>query len=209
MQQMAMMPAGNNMPPQLMQMQQPQQQPMQQLQNGNMVQAGHEMSAAEAASQQAPPPAPPPPGSGVGGSQASSDAADARIWEKNRRWKATLPEGEFIPLVKISEPFAPGSQPREDVVLKLIENGDIVRQTGHSKKTKGFMVMPVLALAKSPDEQDVEGFVTRRSIDKTRDDGDILWFEEIVEKAPEEGDKGERRDRWKAGRASREASGAS
>jgi hypothetical protein len=64
--------------------------------------------------------------------------------------------------------------------VQWLENGDVVRQMGHSKKSKGYMVMPVRVLNEATDEEkEVEGYVTRRSVDKNRDDGDVSWFEEV------------------------------
>jgi hypothetical protein len=134
------------------------------------------------------------------GGSSSSKAA----WDKVRKWRVTdLPEEELVPLVSVFEPFGPGigRQPSDDIVLKWLETGDVVRQTGHSKKIKGYMVMPVKLVGSSPDEEEVEGFVTRRSNDKARDNGEAVWFEEVD---GDRDDRLERSERWKPGRAPRD-----
>ncbi|CAE7493434.1 unnamed protein product, partial [Symbiodinium microadriaticum] len=51
---------------------------------------------------------------------------------------------------------------------------------GHSKKVRGYMVMPIRI------EQD-EGWVVRRLVDRNRDHGyQVPWFEEIVNGEPRE-----------------------
>merc|ERR1712190_629289 len=106
-------------------------------------------------------------------------------WDKNRMWKVVnLESGGAmqLPLVNRVEPFAPNSkkQPPEEIVLKWLENDDVLEQVGHSKKMRGFMVMPVRTTG--CDQQDViEGWVTRRLIDKAREGGEESWLEEIRE----------------------------
>jgi len=108
-------------------------------------------------------------------------SSPSKAWDKVRRWQATIPEDERVPVVTCSEPFGPGigRDAPEDIVVKWLKNGDVVRQTDHSKKMKGYMVMPVKVEASNPFEVEVEGFVTRRSIEKNRDNGDVVWFEEV------------------------------
>lgn len=116
-------------------------------------------------------------------------AMNVNSWESNRIWKVSNVDdrrGEQLPIVKRPEPFAPGTGriPPEDLMVRLLHNGDVVEQIGHSKKVRGYMVMPVKI------EQD-EGWVVRRVVDKNRESTGV-WFHELV--------NGQVRDRRKSRR---------
>lgn len=98
-------------------------------------------------------------------------------WSKNRNWKVVNLTDAKLAVVNRPDPFAPKSDrlPPEDLVVRWLENGDEVEQTGHSKKTRGFMVMPV----RIKNEPTLEGWVVRRVADKDRDRKEA-WFEEIT-----------------------------
>merc|ERR1712039_1131040 len=102
-------------------------------------------------------------------------------WDKNRMWRVvnlSSNDGRALPVVNKVEPYAPGTRAApEDIVIKWLHNGDILEQVGHSKKVKGYMVMPVKLTSK--DAADVEGWVTRRLVDKSRDSESASWLEEI------------------------------
>lgn len=103
--------------------------------------------------------------------------------DHNRLWKAVNLEGDGIPLVTIPQPYAPGSDktPPDDAVVRWLQDGEIVEQVGHSKKVRGYMVMPVRCKVGADGEATTssEGWVTRRAADKSR--SDESWFEEIVD----------------------------
>jgi len=104
-------------------------------------------------------------------------------WDQNRMWKVTnLEAGQQLAVVRKVEPYAPGSGriPADDNLVKWLSNGDVVEQTGHSKKLRGYMVMPIRMDSDS-------GWVVRRMVDKSG-----AWFQEIV--------NGESRDRRKTRR---------
>lgn len=109
-------------------------------------------------------------------------------WDKNRMWKVVNLEPENdrqLPVVKKVEPYAPGTGrvPAEDIVVRWLKNGDVLEQVGHSKKMRGYMVMPVRltsADGASKDEEVLEGWVTRRLVDKARDHGGE-WLQEVRE----------------------------
>lgn len=116
--------------------------------------------------------------------RAPATAADGfATWDKNRIWKVTnLDDDRSLPLVTRSEPYAPGGRsPPEEIVVRWLVSGDVVEQIGHSKKTKGCMVMPVKVVSdEKGDVQDVEGWVTRRMVDKQRESAEnSAWFEEL------------------------------
>jgi len=110
-------------------------------------------------------------------------------WDTNRIWRVVnVQEQEQLPLVKKCEPFAPGTGkiPPSDVLVRNLLNGDIVTQVGHSKKVRGYMVMPVKI------DMD-EGWVVRRLVDRSRDHP--AWFEELINGEPREKRKHRNRDR--------------
>lgn len=135
------------------------------------------------------------------GADGDDVGAAAGNWDKNRMWKVVnLESGDSrsLPVVKRVEPYAPGTgrTPPEDIVVRWLQNGDVLEQIGHSKKMRGFMVMPVKFV--SPDSKDEgaaaeEGWVTRRLVDKTRDHEGGSWLEEIREEGRVRR-KGHRRD---------------
>jgi len=110
-------------------------------------------------------------------------------WEKIRVWKVVNiePDDEpLLPVVSRAEPHPPDSTrlPPDDMVVKWLQNGDIVRQLGHSKKMRGYMVMPIRTQRteepediNEEDPQQVEGWVTRRLADKY---AEKYWFEELA-----------------------------
>jgi len=99
--------------------------------------------------------------------------AAAGSWDKERTWKVVNVEGNQLPVVRQPEPYSPGSGriPPDDSVIVWLENGDIVKQTGHSKKVRGHMVMPV-QLGSGPEALG-EGWVTRRLVGTS-----AIWFVE-------------------------------
>lgn len=121
---------------------------------------------------------------------ASSTESNSHHYTKNRTWRVTnlQEQGELkdtaIPLVSVAKAFCPdiATDPREDLVVRWLKKGDVVRQIGHSKKVKGFMVMPVRFSSPADgaqcDEDEQDGWVTRSSPDKTSD-GEGVWFEEV------------------------------
>jgi len=113
-----------------------------------------------------------------GASSVASDAAAAAggSWDKNRMWKVVNLQQRSLPLVSRAEPFAPGTShaPLDDIVVRWLSDGDVVEQVGHSKKMRGYMVMPVRLEGGGS-----EGFVTRRLVDKTRDGPEDVWFVEL------------------------------
>jgi len=129
------------------------------------------------------------PGALVSGGRAGAPSS----WDKNRLWKVVHLEASAgsrqLPMVSRAEPYAPGTGrvPPEDVVVRWLQDGDVVEQVGHSKKMRGYMVMPVRFFlseaARGPgarEEPDkAEGWVTRRLVDKSRDHADMAWFEEL------------------------------
>lgn len=134
-----------------------------------------------------PPPvtaAAPAPGQAGGGAPAEKKAEG---WQKNRSYKVLNldpssdddpSKGRQLPILARAEPYAPGGgrTPPEDIVVTWLKNDEVVEQTGHSKKTRGFMVMPVKV---TRDGTEIEGWVTRRLVDKARQDGEAPWLEEI------------------------------
>ncbi|CAK9118355.1 unnamed protein product [Durusdinium trenchii] len=102
---------------------------------------------------------------------------DEGNWETNRIWRvANLQDADHLPLVRKCEPYAPGSGkvPPSDMLIRYLENGEMVTQVGHSKKVRGYMVMPV-KLDTAGGEQ---GWVVRRLVDRNRDQA--AWFEEMI-----------------------------
>jgi len=96
-------------------------------------------------------------------------------------------EGKELPVITRAEPYAPGTGrvPTEDMLIRWLQNGDMVEQVGHSKKMRGYMVMPVRIVEPPSSDGDpkqaMQGWVTRRLVDKTREtnvDGGA-WFEEV------------------------------
>jgi len=111
-------------------------------------------------------------------------------WDKNRIWRVVnLGPGDNLPVVTRAEGFPPGGNgsrtPPDDMVVRWLGDGDQVEQVGHSKKTRGYMVMPIRFLMGSetgaPAEGEaVEGWVTRRLVEKVRDSAELQhWFEEV------------------------------
>lgn len=143
---------------------------------------------------------------GASGSRSAPAAAAKATdgftsWDKNRMWRVANLEptaGRSLPLVTRSEPYAPGTGrvPAEELVVRWLVNDEVVEQIGHSKKTRGYMVMPVKVVrdAEGNDVKDAEGWVTRRLVDKQRD-GPEAWLVEV-----REGDEDEERERRRAAR---------
>jgi len=109
--------------------------------------------------------------------ETSRENVVSASWDKNRIWKViSLDEdgGRTLPLTARPEPYPPGSRksPPADLVVRWLKNGDIVEQVGHSKKMRSYMVMPVRIDGK-------DGWVTRRSVDKSKDHPHEAWFVEL------------------------------
>merc|ERR1712062_357270 len=97
-------------------------------------------------------------------------------WDKNRVWKVVNLDaagGHKLAMVQRPEPFAPGGGkiPQDDLLVRWLKDGDVVEQVGHSKKMRGYMVMPVKVVGGNPDTQGTaqtlegsvaDGWVTRR-----------------------------------------------
>jgi len=100
-------------------------------------------------------------------------------WDKNRTWKVVnlTAENRKVPITVRASPFAPWSEkePPEDDLVKWLVDGDTVEQIGHSKKVRGYMIMPV-RLAGDPA---ITGWVTRRVVDRTRDSPEENWMVEM------------------------------
>lgn len=119
-----------------------------------------------------------------------ADELGAGVADHHRIWKAINLQASgdgVMPVVTVAQPFAPGKDrtPPDDLVIRWLKDGDVVEQAGHSKKVRGYMVMPVRykAVGSNGEEEEIEGWVTRRSIDKTRED---IWFDEIVDEKTRE-----------------------
>mmetsp|Transcript_58525 Transcript_58525/g.151242 ORF Transcript_58525/g.151242 Transcript_58525/m.151242 type:complete len:497 (+) Transcript_58525:67-1557(+) len=100
-------------------------------------------------------------------------------WDKSRMWKVVNAGGSGdrkLAIVTRPEPFAPGRAPPDDMLLKYVNEGDVLEQIGHSKKMRGFMVMPVHDAGGSKGDG---GWITRRVVDKTRDVPEDVWFVEL------------------------------
>lgn len=125
-----------------------------------------------------------------GGRRSTADEAGTSSWEKNRMWKVVNPPGG-VALVSQPEPFSPasGKQPPAEIFVRWLTEGEIVEQVGHSKKMRGYMVMPVRS--GDDDDGDDVAWVTRRVVDKTKDGLDYQWFVEM--RNGEEVDRSERR----------------
>eukprot|EP00929_Paragymnodinium_shiwhaense_P014088 TRINITY_DN121974_c0_g1_i1.p1 TRINITY_DN121974_c0_g1~~TRINITY_DN121974_c0_g1_i1.p1 ORF type:complete len:456 (-),score=78.01 TRINITY_DN121974_c0_g1_i1:185-1552(-) len=114
---------------------------------------------------------------------------DEFSWDKNRIWSVVNigPADGVLAVVKSAEPFAPGSgrTPSDDKVVKWLKDGDIVEQVGHSKKMKGYMIMPVRILEAGQQQPtldkggDPDGWVTRRLVDKQKQNEAGTWFKEL------------------------------
>lgn len=123
-------------------------------------------------------------GEGKGGGKGNNKGGS---WERNRIWRVTnLAEdgSQRLAVVRAAEPFAPDKEkiPAEDNLVKWLSNGDLVEQVGHSKKSRGYMVMPVRLEARMdlPDSGgEPDGWVTRRLVDRDRDTVGGCWLEEM------------------------------
>eukprot|EP00932_Pfiesteria_piscicida_P019999 SRR837773.682.p2 GENE.SRR837773.682~~SRR837773.682.p2 ORF type:complete len:378 (+),score=127.35 SRR837773.682:111-1136(+) len=120
-------------------------------------------------------------------------------WDKSRMWKVINAGGDGdrrLAVVGRPEPYPPGRMtPATEVVISWLKEGDRLEQIGHSKKIRGYMVMPVRVLQGVTGDQD-SGWVTRRVVDKTRDGPEDVWFVELrngVEVEPRERRRGNRR----------------
>ncbi|CAE8696443.1 unnamed protein product [Polarella glacialis] len=147
----------------------------------------------------APPPPPPaaarPNGDGdAGGEDEPGEGPGAPVqnsWESNRVWKCVSLEetsgDKQLVMVTRAEPYAPGTGrlPPEDIIVRWLVTGDMVEQTGHSKKSRGYMVMPVRLLQAADGSKTFdkvyEGWVTRRVVDKSRESPAGSWFVEILD----------------------------
>jgi hypothetical protein len=121
-----------------------------------------------------------------GGEKSGGGDGFATTWDKNRMWRVTNLEpsaNRDLPLLSRADPYAPGTGrvPPAELVVRWLSNEEVVEQIGHSKKTRGYMVMPVRVLRDAQGEavKDVEGWVTRRLVDKQRDGADTAWLVEI------------------------------
>lgn len=113
----------------------------------------------------------------------------AGSWANNRTWRVVNLGADHLPVVTRAEGYPPGANgsraPPDDIVVRWLGDGDQVEQVGHSKKTRGFMVMPIRFLSRSenddpvPEGEAAEGWVTRRMVDKVRDSEQMNWFEEV------------------------------
>merc|ERR550514_1167631 len=98
---------------------------------------------------------------------------------RNRTWRVVNMHGDQqVPVVVRAGPFGPSGNPAnrppaQDQVVKMLSNGDLVEQFGHSKKVRGYKVMPVRPAG---GEEQWEGWVAQRLIDKGRD-REEAWFE--------------------------------
>jgi len=126
-------------------------------------------------------------GGGGGGGGNDGD------WDKSRMWKVVNAGGDGdrkLAIVTRPEPYAPGRAPPEELFVKWLQEGDRLEQIGHSKKMRGFMVMPVRVIGGAEGEG---GWVTRRVVDKARDTPEDVWFVEL-----RNGQEVEPRDRRRA-----------
>jgi len=109
-----------------------------------------------------------------GGGQAREST-----WDKNRTWKVVnlSAHERRLALTHHAGAFGPdsGKTPAEDDLVRWIVDGDIVEQVGHSKKVRGYMVMPVRLVS----DHSASGWVTRRLVDRARDGPDETWFVEL------------------------------
>jgi len=92
-------------------------------------------------------------------------------------------------------------------VVRWLSNGEVLEQIGHSKKTRGYMVMPVKVVRDAKGEdvvgrdgKDAVGWVTRRLVDKQRESNaaEGAWLEEVFdggEEAERERRRASRRER--------------
>lgn len=131
----------------------------------------------------------------VGGNAAGSVAnSGPNTWDKNRTWKVVnlARDDRKLAVTTRAEQFAPGSGriPPEDILVRWLSDGDIVEQVGHSKKVRGYMVMPIRVVSADSDEN-TSGWVTRRLVDKMRDSPDETWLVEL--RNGEEAERGDRR----------------
>jgi len=145
-------------------------------------------------------------GGGRDGAGGGRGRAPGSSWDRNRIWRVAnlLEDGsKLLAVVKLPEPFAPDKDkaPGENLV-KWIANGDVVEQVGHSKKSRGYMVMPVRLEARMGDDAvvggEADGWVTRRLVDRDRDAVGGSWFEEVLADGrakPERERRGPKRDR--------------
>jgi len=119
----------------------------------------------------------------------------AGSWSKNRVWRVQNVEDQHsLPILSQAEPHVPNSGHKRRVrsgILRYLQNGDLVEQVGHSRKMRGYMVMPVrfLGQARGSDidelinnpHQEKEGWLTRRSLERSRDA--LPWVEELVKES--------------------------
>jgi len=125
----------------------------------------------------------------VGGSGVEKPSGGG-VWDKNRIWRViNLGPGDNLPVVTRAEGYPPtlnGSRmPPDDIVVRWLGDGDQVEQVGHSKKTRGYMVMPIRFVPRSesdqpaPEGEVADGWVTRRINDKEKDPTQLPWMEEV------------------------------
>mmetsp|Transcript_24780 Transcript_24780/g.65869 ORF Transcript_24780/g.65869 Transcript_24780/m.65869 type:complete len:456 (+) Transcript_24780:36-1403(+) len=112
-----------------------------------------------------------------------ADRHGGGTWDKNRMWKVVnlgTDPLRALPIVNRMEPFAPGTGkvPPDDVLVHWLADGEIIEQVGHSKKMRGYMVMPVRPPG-SVENGGTIGWVTRRVVDKTREGPEDVWLVEI------------------------------
>jgi len=154
------------------------------------------------------------------GAEAEEDGAAAggsgNSWDKNRIWKVCNLEAvgsKQLAVVCRAEPYAPGTGkvPPEDTLVRWLAENDVVEQVGHSKKMRGYMVMPIRITesqstvnpaakpARPEGGQKVDGWVTRRLVDKTREQEVGVWFQELTA-----GEDQETRERRRQARSQRQ-----
>jgi hypothetical protein len=128
---------------------------------------------------------------GTNGGGHSAPQESGNNWSKNRVWRVTNIDqnrsAQGLAVVTKAEPYAPdsGKTPSDDVLVTYIKNDVNVEQVGHSKKMRGYMVMPVKIIGQSlpmisVDGADAHGWVTRRLVDKQRENEVGHWFVEIA-----------------------------
>lgn len=128
----------------------------------------------------------------VEGNCANSGLAS---WNKERTWKVVnlTHNDQRLAVTARAEPCKPGSGRvlAEDNLIGWLSDGDIIEQAGHSKKVRGFMVMPVRVVHSSGLDNDTIGWVTRRAVDKTKDGLEETWMVELSN--GQETERGDRR----------------
>jgi len=145
---------------------------------------------------------------GHGYNHADTSHQRGGSWEKSRLWRVINLENigdERLAVVSHPEPHAPGTGkiPSEGMLVRWIKDGDLVEQVGHSKKMRGYMVMPVRVIgsannfvrpAPTAEAPQADGWVTRRLVDKQREHDFGVWFVEVSQDDPTEPLREKRRE---------------